>query len=584
MPSDELSAELWLFVSSYLSQSDKARLIRVNQRLHDILEHDLYMKGISDDDSDCVTHTLKTGNLDMLKRAHGFGADIAKAYPVAVLGQEESPPSGPMDRYFHRRIGCGMNYLNLDRMTTWGTLLYQAAAGGHFKMVRWLLEQNVDVDGPGRSMCLCMPIGKRASGRFARSFSASYRPAYKALHIALCQRSAFWDPELGAETSLFAPYTSETKIWGLDALESSRPLNALHDAARAGNLEMITYLVEDRGIPVDSPDEMGATPIDYACEYHPSSRNPSKEQEVVSHLLSLGSKVQISFSSSLDDSGLVDVDTALDDAIIRGSTKAVKRLAMVEDCLWFTHYGCSGPKLSQLRWLFTPSGDAHENYWDLTLDSLAAISEDLIRQTKQTHRPEYAALQYELQSTFLLVCQLSSCPPMMHYDKERHELSGSSLGMLALCVTIGAMDWEPSEAGLDDLGLADDLGRKSDWHAGHGSGPVFSPRSIDPFIRLLAREGAWFPSGKNDLQGIARVYEAWKICVRDLHERPDITPEWALAIRDDLDDCSERPKVEEMLRQHGLIDEGNYVEEEDSDYAESAGEDENNNEEESVEG
>ncbi|KAK1623596.1 hypothetical protein BDP81DRAFT_439146 [Colletotrichum phormii] len=83
-----------------------------------------------------------------------------------------------MDRYFQRRIGCGMSYLNLDRMTTWGTPLYQAAAGGNLTMVKWLLEQKVDVDGPGRSVCHCMPIGKRASGRFARSFSASYRPAY----------------------------------------------------------------------------------------------------------------------------------------------------------------------------------------------------------------------------------------------------------------------------------------------------------------------------------------------------------------------------------------------------------------------
>ncbi|KAK1623597.1 hypothetical protein BDP81DRAFT_119497 [Colletotrichum phormii] len=294
---------------------------------------------------------------------------------------------------------------------------------------------------------------------------------------------------------------------------------------------MITYLVEDRGIPVDSSDELGATPIYYACEYHPSSHNPHKEQEVVSHLLSLGAKVQIRFSSSLDDSSLVDVDTALDYAIIRGNIEAAKRLAMVEDCLWFIPYGCSGPRLSLLRRLFTPSGDAHENYWDLTLDSLAAISEDLIRQTKQTHRPEYAALQYELQSTFLLVCQLSckldrdcvdilrplvealdlddavtlqqappsldfirwsylerkdlwgaACPPMMHYDKERHELSGSSLGMLALCVTIGAMDWEHQKRALTTLD------RLMTWGANPiGMRDTDPDPSLTPFVYLMKK-------------------------------------------------------------------------------------------------
>ncbi|EXF83333.1 hypothetical protein CFIO01_07422 [Colletotrichum fioriniae PJ7] len=57
-----------------------------------------------------------------------------------------------------------------------------------------------------------------------------------------------------------------------------------------------------------------------------------------------------------------------------------------------------------------------------------------------------------------------------------------------------------------------------------------------------------------------------------------------LAIRDAFDHWSERPKIEELPRQHGLIDEGTYVEEEDGDYEESEVGDEDESENESVQG
>ncbi|KXH34051.1 hypothetical protein CSIM01_02386 [Colletotrichum simmondsii] len=637
MSTDELPVELWALVSSYLSQSDRARLVRVSHRFHDILNRKLYLQSIRDDASDCVTHALKTGNLDTLKRAHLFGADIHKAYPAAPL------PWGP--------VGDEI----LDRMTTWGTPLYQAAAGGRYEMVKWLLDQNVDVDGPGRSLCNCMPIGRRARGR---PFPSICRPARTSLHVALCQRhssvarlllsagaslttqlqgeyamrkSPFWDSEAGAETCPFVPPPArEARLWLADALKSSRPYNALHDAARAGNLEVMTDLVKNRGLSVDSPDNRDATPIQYACEYRPSERNVHTEREVVSHLLSLGADVELFFQH-----GNSFLTQALQFAIAQGHIEAAKQL-MTVDSLWITSAD-NGPKASLLKLLLPVIIDTTEPDCISVLDSFAQVIADLIRETQRTHRPEFAPLVGELQSTFFLVCEIScgvyrdctdilrplmdvldfgdkvtfeqdcpflkfirwsfaernglwraTCPFTMPPDKEQDRLSGSSLGMLALCVTIDAMDWDYQGRALTTLNWLMIQGANPVGMRDADSDPSLTPfvylmkkimvshlrepsalGSIGPFIRLLVQKGAWFPCGEDDLGGIARVYEAWEMSVRDLHERPDTAPEWAFAIRDAFDYWSDRPKVEEVLRQHGLIDEGTYVEEEDGDYEES---------------
>ncbi|KAK7447216.1 hypothetical protein Landi51_07091 [Colletotrichum acutatum] len=642
MSTDELPAELWLLVNSYLSQSDRARLVRVNHRFHDILNRNLYLQSIRDDASDCVTYASKTGNLDTLKRAHLFGADIAKAYPVAPL------PWGPKGDE------------NLDRMTTWGTPLYQATAGGRYEMVKWLLDQNVDVDGPGRSLCCCMPVGKMARGR---SFPSICRPARTSLHVALCQRhssvarlllsagaslttqlqgeyamrkSPFWDPEAGAETCPFVPLPArEARLWAIDALESSRPHNALHDAARAGNLEVMSDLVKNWGLSVDSPDNRGATPIQYACEYRPSERNVHTEREVVSHLLSLGADVEVCFHH-----GNSLLTLALDLAIAQGHIEAAKQRMTVEDSLW-TASADNGPKISLLKLLLPVLTDTTESDCNSVLDSFAQVIADFIRETQRTHRPEYAPLVGELQSTFFLICEVScgvdrdctdilrplidvldfgdkvtfeqdcpflkfirwgfaernglwraTCPLTMPPDKEQDRLSGSSLGMLALCGTIDAMDWDYQGRALTTLKWLMTQGANPIGMRDTDPDPSLTPfvylmkkimvghlreleplpsalGSIGPFARLLVQKGAWFPFGEGGLGGVARVYEAWEMCVRDLHERPETAPEWAFAIRDAFDYWSDRLKVEEVLRQHGLIDEGTYVEEEDGDYEES---------------
>ncbi|KAI3554426.1 hypothetical protein CABS01_02222 [Colletotrichum abscissum] len=637
MLTDELPVELWTLVSSYLSQSDRARLVRVNHRFHDILNRKLYLQSIRDDASDCVTHALKTGNLDTLKRAYLFGADIHKAYAVAPL------PWGPRGDE------------NLDRMTTWGTPLYQAAAGGRYEMVKWLLDQNVDVDGPGRNLCYCMPIGKTALGQ---SFPSIFRPARTSLHVALCQRhssvarlllsagaslttqlqgvyakrkSPYWDPEVGAETCPFVPPPARgTRPWAIDALKSSSPCNALHDAARAGNLEVMTDLVRNRGLSVDSRDDKGATPIHYACEYRPSERNVRTEREVVSHLLSLGADAEVSFG--YEGSYMM---VALQFAIAQGHIEAAKQLMTVEDSFW-TAFAHNGPKISLLKLLLPAMIDTTRRKCKSVLDSFAQVVADFIRETQRTHRPEYAPLVGELQSTFLFVCEVScsvdrdcmdilrpfmdvldfgdkvtleqNCPflkfirrgfgernglwratfPLtMPPDKEQDRLSGSSLGMLALCVTIGVMDWDYQgralttlnwlmTQGANPIGMRDTdpdpsltpfvylMKKITVGHPRESEPLTFVLGSIGPFVRLLVQKGAWIPCGEDDIGGVVRVYKAWEMCVRDLHERPETAPEWAFAIHDAFDYWSDRPKVEEVLRQHGLIDEDTCVDYEQS--------------------
>ncbi|KAK1689456.1 hypothetical protein BDP55DRAFT_725624 [Colletotrichum godetiae] len=157
----------------------------------------------------------------------------------------------------------------------------------------------------------------------------------------------------------------------------------------------------------------------------------------------------------------------------------------------------------------------------------------------------------------------------MHHDKECHELSGSSLRMLALCVTIGAMDWENQKRALTTLD------RLMAWGANQVGMRDTDPDPFNLFVYLMKklvvsnlRENEPLPTPLGSIGRFTRLLA------------PDISPEWAFAIRDDFDDCDDwsgRPKVEKMLRQHGLIDEDNYVEEEDSDYVESTEGDEDKN-------
>ncbi|KAK1450202.1 hypothetical protein CMEL01_07538 [Colletotrichum melonis] len=500
-----------------------------------------------------------------------------------------------------------------------------------------------------------MPIGKRARGR---SFPSICRPARTSLHVALCQRhssvarlllsagaslttqlqgeyamrkSPFWDSEAGAETCPFvSPPARKARFWLADARQSSRPHNALHDAARAGNLEVMTDLVKNLGLSVDSPDNRDPTPIQYACEYRPSERNVHTERDVVSHLLSLGANVEIFFQH-----GNSFMTLALEFAIAQGHIEAAKQLMTLGDSLW-TASADNGPKESVLKLLLPAIIDTTEPDCNSVLDSFAQVVADFIRETQRTHRPEYAPLVGELQSTFLFVCEVScgvdrdcmdilrpfmdvldfgdkvtleqDCPflkfirwsfaernglwratfPLtMPPDKEQDRLSGSSLGMLALCVTIGVMDWDYQgralttlnwlmTQGANPIGMRDTdpdpsltplvylMKKITVGHPRESEPLTFVLGSIGPFVRLLAQKGAWIPCGEDDIGGVVRVYKAWEMCVRDLHERPETAPEWAFAIRDAFDDWSDRPKVEEVLRQHGLIDEDTCVDYEQS--------------------
>ncbi|KAK1517870.1 uncharacterized protein CCOS01_12127 [Colletotrichum costaricense] len=445
------------------------------------------------------------------------------------------------------------------------------------------------------------------------------------------RKSPFWDSEAGAETCpSLPPPARKAKFWLADALQSSRPHNALHDAARAGNLEVMTDLVKNRGLSVDSPDNRDATPIQYACEYRPSERNVHTERDVVSHLLSLGADVEIFFQH-----GNSFMTLALEFAIAQGHIEAAKQLMTVGDSLW-TAFADNGPKESRLKLLLPAIIDTTEPDCNSVLDSYAQVVADFIRETQRTHRPEYAPLVGELQSTFLFVCEVScgvdrdcmdilrpfmdvldfgdkvtleqNCPflkfirrsfaepdglwsatfPLtMPPDKEQDRLSGSSLGMLALCVTIGVMDWDYQgralttlnwlmTQGANPIGMRDTdpdpsltpfvylMKKITVGHPRESEPLTFVLGSIGPFVRLLVQKGAWIPCGEDDIGGVVRVYKAWELCVRDLHKRPETAPEWAFAIRDAFDDWSDRPKVEEVLRQHGLIDEDTCVDYEQS--------------------
>ncbi|KAF4877759.1 Ankyrin repeat domain-containing protein 16 [Colletotrichum siamense] len=295
--------EILLVIADLLPQAALRALALANKRLYDVINPVLYAQSVKDEAPDITVLAARDGNLDTLKMAASFGADMNRVYWVPVptwAKPEEIQSTAP-------ETGYGV---------CWATPLHVAAAYGHYDVVKWLLAEGVDIDVPGKLLCGCLSLYEMR--QHLGNSSVIWDPhntdldsvpeiagTWTSLHLAICRgnqsiarflvsRGASLNiryhriadiPRTHGVAALFCPEscdpdTREAHL-GPDDIENSsndhlndrdpdareqedhNHMHAAHTAAASGKKEIFRYLIA-KGVDINTLDGSNANVLHYA--------------------------------------------------------------------------------------------------------------------------------------------------------------------------------------------------------------------------------------------------------------------------------------------------------------------------------
>ncbi|KAF5518295.1 Ankyrin repeat domain-containing protein 7 [Colletotrichum aenigma] len=241
----QASPEIWLEIGYYVdSFHGLAALARVNRMLYGIFQVELYCQAVGESCSEITVLAAAKGNLDTLKVAAAFGADMnrvyATPYPIWNRDGSREPIRIPLEQ-------C------------WATPLHLAVQYGHEEVVRWLVHvQKVKVNSPAREL-----LENGGS------------------HDTLIARENLPPFENGAWEVLSVPdQPYRPQLYARDHWKSVRNVKLPHIAALSKSEAIMTLVVRDFGGDVNAADASAATPLHYAII--------EKDEMMIRHLLSLG--------------------------------------------------------------------------------------------------------------------------------------------------------------------------------------------------------------------------------------------------------------------------------------------------------
>ncbi|KAJ3957534.1 hypothetical protein N0V92_005893 [Colletotrichum tropicale] len=298
--------EILLAIADLLSQAALHALALANKRLYDVINPALYAQSVKNEAPDITVLAARDGNLDTLKMAASFGADMNRVYWVPVptwAKPERIQATAP-------KTGYGV---------CWATPLHVAAAYGHYDVVKWLLAEGVDVDVPGKLLCGCMSLNEmqqhdgNSSDAWHSWMSLDYVPlvagTWTPLHLAICRsnqsiarflvsRGASLDirysrrmniPRTNGVTTLFCSKSCDLPIrmthlgsvdiedrsdddldhhmiiemGALEDVEDHNRMHAAHTAAASGQKEILRYLIA-KGVDLNILDGSNGNVLHYA--------------------------------------------------------------------------------------------------------------------------------------------------------------------------------------------------------------------------------------------------------------------------------------------------------------------------------
>lgn len=284
----QLPTEIWLAIVKLTGRkADMAILSRVSQRFRAMLQPELFWLAIKENDSAITLNATISGNLDTLKIAASCGTSLNTIYrlrtpkwlretTIPIAKEDELPiPRSPEEQ--------------LPEMGM-GSLIHIATICGHYRVVQWLVEQQVDLEAPGRFLCQCAPLGTIpfSNKHITCGRDPSDFPPWTALHYALCKRqdsiarllisagASCDDVRVPVSTALqklsdrvhaampppSRPLQENERY--ADEKRNRHPIPALHVAAASDRRRLMTYLVRDLGMDVETKDGQGATALHYA--------------------------------------------------------------------------------------------------------------------------------------------------------------------------------------------------------------------------------------------------------------------------------------------------------------------------------
>ncbi|KAF6798205.1 ankyrin repeat domain protein [Colletotrichum sojae] len=305
----DLPTEIWLAIAN-LSGRRKAYMAvwsRVCQTFRAMFQPELFWLAIQENDSAITLKAAIGGNLDTLKIAASCGADLDTIYRLRtpswlrktkVPADKWNSPRSPEERLPE---------------VCFGSLVHLATISGDYHVVRWLVDQQVDLEAPARFLCTCASLGtvpfseQLTCGRDPSDF-----PPWTALHYALCKRqdsiarlliyagASCDDVRVPVSTALqklsdridaaslpYPParrFPKEDERYADNRKDERHPIPALHVAAASGRKHLVIYLVRDFGIDIETEDGLGAKAIHYAVLFqeHPETcefrRDPGGEK------------------------------------------------------------------------------------------------------------------------------------------------------------------------------------------------------------------------------------------------------------------------------------------------------------------
>ncbi|KAF4822739.1 NF-kappa-B inhibitor cactus [Colletotrichum siamense] len=296
--------EILLAIADLLPQAALRALSLTNKRLYDVINPVLYAQSVKNEAPDITVLAARDGNLDTLKMAASFGADMNRVYwvPVPTWAKPEKIQSTAP------KTGYGV---------CWATPLHVAAAYGHYDVLKWLLAEGVDVDVPGKLLCGCLSLCEMRD-HFGTSSDAwqtrinldcvpDVAGTWTPLHLAICRgnqsiarllisRGASLDirynrrmniPRTHGVSTLFYSESCDSRIrmthFGstgieessnddldhrfttqvLEQAENHNRMHAVHTAASSGQKEILHYLVA-KGADINNLDGSNGNALHYA--------------------------------------------------------------------------------------------------------------------------------------------------------------------------------------------------------------------------------------------------------------------------------------------------------------------------------
>ncbi|KAF9871399.1 hypothetical protein CkaCkLH20_11046 [Colletotrichum karsti] len=318
---------------------DLSGLARTNKRLHNITNPILWRLGIDDAESftEMTARAAAAGNLQMLKRAAFFGADLHVIHPVPMLDEMRYETS--LCQFSEEEY----KYVN------WAAPLHLAVYHGFYEMVDWLISHGVDIETPGHLLCRCKGIEDYEKEPFIEN-----HPCWTSLHFAICRNQdaiarlllregASTDTMIDIRDIDFDRIVNQSLQQRVDQLVEfdwhctcncgSGSVTALHTASELGQRSLVEHMVRDRQVDINKPDSDGCTAIFYAML--------SSDQGMIAHLANLGA--DLNYGGRNRWANLTE--TPLGWAMMKGLYKSAGHLLELGASTW---YGEPGRRKSSL--------------------------------------------------------------------------------------------------------------------------------------------------------------------------------------------------------------------------------------------